>query len=798
MSSKIEKETNYSQEPSSGQSSSYSPTPEESSEDPLDQLTTRSVFVGGVKASFTQEEIESYFSEFGEIESIKMKKNKRKDSNNRGFCIVKFVHVKSAKRAISLKNHVICNRKVTCREFLTGELLRKSKAIKNCRKLYISNLPESTVNEDVEKLFRRFGELEFAYTLSDKITGLSKGFGFVTYAETGARERALALNGQLEIRGTVIEVDKFTSVADRKKAGMDDFGDVEGVSEGKGTENEVSGTPGDKKEGSDSRGKESKSCGDTQTGGGSGGSDDAKKGVSTPSRSAREGDGPESRAKLTDDITKTGQSLNLLDELSEISHIRNPHKQQTNLTPGPATRQKPRNPTNLQRKKPRYHEDKKAFTSPERHRGQNWGSTRGPRDPRNRPADYRTEPHREDYFEEYEPEEFYVENPRSSRRPIVHRRIEEIYQHDFEDSQQDWVWDKSEEGHPRHLPDYKAYIRRRKRRRQVRPNFSKQKIRNFEGFEEDYEPYPESIHGRKSGYDRPVLHPGREYYGKYEDPYFDPEKWECDEYYDYDEGAGFEDDYQYELNRRYTRELQRPQRPRLAQRRPKNGRRVKRAAYPPRTRMVPREAMDERRWYYYGDEYSYEELDYPENEIWSERDLERMERRRMRRERELRPKRYRMQKRRPKMFQNSFNRQYEVERFEEEFSYSERSFSDYEGYDEYLTHLEDKIEAESSKKSGKEGDQTSSQKLFDRLKEAVPGRSKAEKEQDEAQNQQKKIAEKFLNKKKGSQILTNFLKFGLNHNLRPYLTVYYEEQESIPVFRLALNSFEENYRMNLY
>lgn len=54
------------------------------------------IFVGGVKACFTHQEISEYFSQFGKLSSIKMKKNRKQKEMNRGFCLVKFLHPNSA------------------------------------------------------------------------------------------------------------------------------------------------------------------------------------------------------------------------------------------------------------------------------------------------------------------------------------------------------------------------------------------------------------------------------------------------------------------------------------------------------------------------------------------------------------------------------------------------------------------------------------------------------------------------------------------------------------------------------
>lgn len=67
----------------------------------------------------------------------------------------------------------------------------------NPRKLFVGNLSWSLSSEDLRQRFAEFGEVEDALVLTDKFTGRSKGFGFVTMATEEAAQAAIAgLNDQ--------------------------------------------------------------------------------------------------------------------------------------------------------------------------------------------------------------------------------------------------------------------------------------------------------------------------------------------------------------------------------------------------------------------------------------------------------------------------------------------------------------------------------------------------------------------------------------------------------------------------
>lgn len=77
-------------------------------------------------------------------------------------------------------------------------------------KLYVGNLPYSVTDDSLAELFASFGEVTEAKVISDKFSGRSKGFGFVTMADEKAAEKAIAeMNGKdVEGRAIVVNVSR--------------------------------------------------------------------------------------------------------------------------------------------------------------------------------------------------------------------------------------------------------------------------------------------------------------------------------------------------------------------------------------------------------------------------------------------------------------------------------------------------------------------------------------------------------------------------------------------------------------
>ena len=74
------------------------------------------------------------------------------------------------------------------------------------KKLFIGNLPFSATDESLMQVFSQAGAVESAKIITDKMSGRSKGFGFVEMAdEAGAQEALSRFNG-VEMEGRALTV----------------------------------------------------------------------------------------------------------------------------------------------------------------------------------------------------------------------------------------------------------------------------------------------------------------------------------------------------------------------------------------------------------------------------------------------------------------------------------------------------------------------------------------------------------------------------------------------------------------
>lgn len=76
------------------------------------------------------------------------------------------------------------------------------------KKLFVGNLSWNTRDDGLYEAFAQFGEVTDAKVITDRETGRSRGFGFVTFADEQAGQDAMsAMDGQ-ELDGRPIRVNE--------------------------------------------------------------------------------------------------------------------------------------------------------------------------------------------------------------------------------------------------------------------------------------------------------------------------------------------------------------------------------------------------------------------------------------------------------------------------------------------------------------------------------------------------------------------------------------------------------------
>ncbi len=91
----------------------------------------------------------------------------------------------------------------------------------NQNKVYVGNLSYETTSDDLQALFGQYGKIDELKLITDRDTGRSKGFAFITFENGNTAQNALAQNGQ-DYQGRKLKVN-FAKEAgaggDRRRSG---------------------------------------------------------------------------------------------------------------------------------------------------------------------------------------------------------------------------------------------------------------------------------------------------------------------------------------------------------------------------------------------------------------------------------------------------------------------------------------------------------------------------------------------------------------------------------------------------
>jgi RNA recognition motif-containing protein len=74
--------------------------------------------------------------------------------------------------------------------------------------IYVGNMNYRTTEEDINKLFSQYGEVESVKLINDRETGRAKGFGFVTMNDDSAAREAIEALNEKEFEGRSLRINE--------------------------------------------------------------------------------------------------------------------------------------------------------------------------------------------------------------------------------------------------------------------------------------------------------------------------------------------------------------------------------------------------------------------------------------------------------------------------------------------------------------------------------------------------------------------------------------------------------------
>nr|P28644.1 RecName: Full=28 kDa ribonucleoprotein, chloroplastic; Short=28RNP [Spinacia oleracea] len=157
------------------------------------------LFVGNLPYDVDSEKLAGIFDAAGVVEIAEVIYNRETD-RSRGFGFVTMSTVEEAEKAVELLNgYDMDGRQLTVNKAAprgSPERAPRGDFEPSCR-VYVGNLPWDVDTSRLEQLFSEHGKVVSARVVSDRETGRSRGFGFVTMSsESEVNDAIAALDGQ--------------------------------------------------------------------------------------------------------------------------------------------------------------------------------------------------------------------------------------------------------------------------------------------------------------------------------------------------------------------------------------------------------------------------------------------------------------------------------------------------------------------------------------------------------------------------------------------------------------------------
>ncbi|XP_042549579.1 LOW QUALITY PROTEIN: ELAV-like protein 3 [Dipodomys spectabilis] len=149
------------------------------------------LIVNYLPQNMTQDEFKSLFGSIGDIESCKLVRDKI-TGQSLGYGFVNYSDPNDADKAISTLNGLKLQTKT-----IKVSYARPSSASIRDANLYVSGLPKTMTQKEMEQLFSQYGRIITSRILMDQVTGVSRGVGFIRFDKRIEAEEAIkGLNGQ--------------------------------------------------------------------------------------------------------------------------------------------------------------------------------------------------------------------------------------------------------------------------------------------------------------------------------------------------------------------------------------------------------------------------------------------------------------------------------------------------------------------------------------------------------------------------------------------------------------------------
>ena len=175
------------------------------------------LFVGGLSKSITENDLFMYFSSYALVTEVNIVRNlANSESKGYGFVTINSIH--TARLLVRTKNF-IRGRRVECQLASQREDKLKCKEHMKSRKLFVSNIPVTATNQDLEELFSQFGTIHNSYIIRYQDRPINEPYGFVEYENPKDATRLLKSKSVLKLHGARLRLTGYLDKSEQASRG---------------------------------------------------------------------------------------------------------------------------------------------------------------------------------------------------------------------------------------------------------------------------------------------------------------------------------------------------------------------------------------------------------------------------------------------------------------------------------------------------------------------------------------------------------------------------------------------------
>lgn len=154
------------------------------------KINPNRLYFGNVSFEKTQEQITEFFSQCGAVEDVYLVKDKF-TGRFQGYGFITFAEDAGKDAALQLDKTDFEGRPIK-----VNLETRASDKTGSGQRLFIKNIPADKTEEDLKQAFAQYGTPTDFFFVRDRVTKVSKGFGFLDMSTAEEAKAALAMDGE--------------------------------------------------------------------------------------------------------------------------------------------------------------------------------------------------------------------------------------------------------------------------------------------------------------------------------------------------------------------------------------------------------------------------------------------------------------------------------------------------------------------------------------------------------------------------------------------------------------------------